>query len=154
MKRLIRTLFVLFYAWCGFTGRALAQSAEPEAHRFFEPKEGKDVTFYTPGGELTFYGYLDVSVDVTTKGISDFKDSNGNGPTGHVGWMPALSTNQSYLGGRGFVKLGEPLRFVWQLDPTTGRVLRAIPLRKKDAFTCAITATPKAVWVTIGDANC
>jgi DNA-binding SARP family transcriptional activator len=45
-------------------------------------------------------------------------------------------------------------RFVWQLDPTTGRILRAIPLRKKDAFTCAITATPKAVWVTIGDANC
>jgi len=43
---------------------------------------------------------------------------------------------------------------VWQLEPTTGRVLRAIPLRKKDAFTCAITATPKAVWVTIGDANC
>ena len=116
MKRLSRTLFVLFYAWCGFTGRALAQSAEPEAHRFFEPKEGKDVTFYTPGGELTFYGYLDVSVDVTTKGISDFKDSNGNGPTGHLGWMPALSTNQSYLGGRGFVKLGEPLRFVWQLE--------------------------------------
>jgi hypothetical protein len=45
-------------------------------------------------------------------------------------------------------------RFVWQLDPTTGRVLRATPLRKTDAFTCAITATPKAVWVTIGDANC
>ena len=45
-------------------------------------------------------------------------------------------------------------RFVWQLDPTTGRTLRAIPLPKKDAFTCAITATPTAVWVTTGDANC
>ncbi|HET6982449.1 MAG TPA: hypothetical protein VFI53_09915, partial [Myxococcaceae bacterium] len=105
MKRLIGTFFVLFYAWCGFTGRALAQSAEAATaeaakaeattHRFFEPKEGKDVTFYTPGGETTFYGYLDVSFDVTTKGISDLKDSNGNGPVGHVGWMPALSTNLS-----------------------------------------------------------
>jgi DNA-binding SARP family transcriptional activator len=46
-------------------------------------------------------------------------------------------------------------RFVWQLD-STGRVLRAIPLPKKnDAHTCAITATPKAVWVTIGgDTDC
>jgi DNA-binding SARP family transcriptional activator len=46
-------------------------------------------------------------------------------------------------------------RFVWQLDPTTGRVLRAIPLRKKNgAHTCAITATPKVVWVTTGGAWC
>jgi DNA-binding SARP family transcriptional activator/streptogramin lyase len=41
---------------------------------------------------------------------------------------------------------------VWQLDPTTGRTLRAIPLRKKGAVTCGITATPKAVWVTISGA--
>jgi len=127
MKRSIGTLFFLFYAWCGFTGRALAQSTEPQAqeaespgaaaHRFFEPKEGKGVTFYTlPGGEITFYGYLDVSFDVTTKGISDLRDSNGNGPVGHVGPMPALSTNQSYLGARGSQKLGEPLSFVYQLE--------------------------------------
>jgi DNA-binding SARP family transcriptional activator len=47
-------------------------------------------------------------------------------------------------------------RFVWQLDPTTGRIRRAIPLRKKNgAHTCAITATPNAVWVTIGGVkNC
>jgi predicted porin len=122
MKRLIGTLFVLFYAWCSFTGRALAQSAEaqpaePAAHTFFEPKEGKGVTFHTlPGGEITFYGYLDVSFDVTTKGISDLRDSNGNGPVGHVGAMPALSTNQSYLGARGSQKLGEPLSFVYQFE--------------------------------------
>jgi DNA-binding SARP family transcriptional activator/DNA-binding beta-propeller fold protein YncE len=42
-------------------------------------------------------------------------------------------------------------RFVWQLDPTTGRTLRAIPLRKKGgAHTCGIAATSKAVWVTTG----
>jgi DNA-binding SARP family transcriptional activator len=44
-------------------------------------------------------------------------------------------------------------RFVWQLDPTTGRVLRAIPLRKKGAETCAMTATSNAVWVTTGEVN-
>ncbi len=128
MKPSIGISCILFSAWCGFGGRALAQSKEAQAesaeavtekaasHRFFEPKEGKDVTFYTLNGETTFYGYLDVSFDVTTKGISDLRDSNGNGPVGHVGWMPALSTNQSYLGGRGFVRIVEPLRFVWQLE--------------------------------------
>jgi len=124
MKRLIGTLFVLFCAWCGFTGRAWAQSAEavapqaaPAAHKFFEPKEGKGVTFYTlPGGEITFYGNLGVSFDVTTKGISDLRDSNGNVPVGHVGWMPALGTTLSYLGARGFQRLGEILRFVYQFE--------------------------------------
>ena len=101
MKRLIGTLFVVFYVWCALTGRALAQSGEAESseavtHKFFEPKEGKGVTFYTlAGGEITFYGNLDVSFDVTTKGISDLKDSNGNGPTGNPGWMPANSTRLS-----------------------------------------------------------
>jgi predicted porin len=125
MKRLIGTLLVLFYVWCGFGGRALAQpgeavpppSSEAASHRFFEPKEGKGVTFHTlPGGEITFYGNLDVSFDTTTKGISDLRDSNGNGPVGNVGWMPAMSTNLSYLGARGFQKLGEPFRFVYQLE--------------------------------------
>jgi predicted porin len=87
------------------------------SHKFFEPKEGKGVTFYTlPGGEITFYGNLDVSFDTTTKGISDLKDSNGNGPVGNPGWMPALSTNLSYIGARGFQRLGEPLSFVYQLE--------------------------------------
>src|SRR5215468_4970264 len=122
MKRSIGTLVVLFCAWCGFTGRALAQSTEepapaPATHRFFEPKEGKGVTFYTlPGGEITFYGNLDVSFDVTTKGISDLRDSKGNGPVGNLGWMPAIGTNLSYLGARGFQKLGEILSFVYQLE--------------------------------------
>src|SRR5262249_35878148 len=120
MKRVTGIVFVLFCTWSGVTETALGQEEAPPAeavkHRFFEPKEGKDVTFYTPGGELTFYGYLDVSFDVTTKGISDLRDSNGNGPVGHVGPMPALSTNLSYLGARGFVRIAEPLRFVWQLE--------------------------------------
>jgi len=123
MKRLIVPILVLFCAWCSFTAEALAQPAEaeapaaPAAHKFFEPKEGKGVTFHTlPGGEITFYGNLDVSFDVTTKGISDLRDSNGKGPVGNVGWMPALSTNLSYIGARGFQKLADPLRFVYQLE--------------------------------------
>jgi len=124
MKQLIRTIVVLFYAWCGFTGTAFAQSAEapeaapaPAAHRFFEPKEGKGVTFYTlPGGEITFYGNLDVSFDVTTKGISGMKDGNGNPPVGNVGWMPAIGTNISYIGARGHQKLGDMFSFVYQLE--------------------------------------
>lgn len=40
-------------------------------------------------------------------------------------------------------------RFVWQLDPKTGRVLRAIRLRKKGAHTCGMKATSNAVCVTI-----
>jgi DNA-binding SARP family transcriptional activator len=45
-------------------------------------------------------------------------------------------------------------RFVRQLDPTTYRIVRAIPLRKgKGATTCGMTATPTAIWVTIGGAT-
>jgi hypothetical protein len=40
---------------------------------------------------------------------------------------------------------------VSQLDPTTGRILRAIHLGRTD--TCGIAVTTDAVWVTIGDAN-
>src|SRR5664280_1897699 len=36
-------------------------------HSFFERKQGKDLTFYTPGGEITAYGQFDVSLDAATK---------------------------------------------------------------------------------------
>ncbi len=102
----------------GSTQSAEAPTPAPAvSHKFFEPKEGKGVTFYTlKGGEITFYGNLDVSFDTTTKGISDLKDSNGKGPVGNVGWMPAMSTNLSYIGARGFQRLGEPFSFVYQLE--------------------------------------
>jgi streptogramin lyase len=40
---------------------------------------------------------------------------------------------------------------VSQLDPKTGRILRAIHLGRTD--TCGIAVTTEAVWVTIGNAN-
>src|SRR5512137_1099155 len=40
---------------------------DSNGHRFLEKKPGKDLTFYTPGGEITAYGQLDVSFDGATK---------------------------------------------------------------------------------------
>lgn len=91
------------------------QRPAPGEHKFLEPKPGKGATFYTPAGEITLYGNLDVSVDDTTKGISGFT-SAGASPVGEVGWMPAMSTNLSYLGARGFQSLGDHLNFVYQLE--------------------------------------
>src|SRR5882762_4537106 len=56
---------------------------------FLKKKEGDPVTFITPGGEITLYGNLDVSLDDTTKGIAGMKASNTppQSPVGRVGWM-------------------------------------------------------------------
>src|SRR2546425_3444058 len=64
---------------------------------FLKKKEGDPVTFITPGGEVTLYGQFDVSLDDTTKGIGDKRDSAGVKPLGRVGWMPGLSTNFTYV---------------------------------------------------------
>src|SRR5664280_2604526 len=40
---------------------------DSNGHAFLERKQGKDLTFYTPGGEITAYGQLDVSLDAATK---------------------------------------------------------------------------------------
>jgi predicted porin len=87
------------------------------AHGDFELKPGNGLTFYVPGGELTTYGNLDVSVDGTTKGIANEIGPDGNPPVGNMGWMPALSTNISYIGVRGFQNLNSlPFKFVYQLE--------------------------------------
>ncbi len=73
--------------------------------------------FLTRGGEVTFYGSLDLSVDTTTKGISDKVAGNGDTPVGNMGWMPAISTNLSNIGLRGHQSIGDsPTDFVWQLE--------------------------------------
>ncbi len=85
---------------------------------FLKKKEGDPVTFITPGGEITLYGQLDVSLDDTTKGIAGMKDSNTppQSPVGRVGWMLGLSTNFTYVGVRGFQKVIPDLNFVYQLE--------------------------------------
>jgi len=101
--------------------RAQARVVEVDqnGHTYFEHKKGNPLTFYTPGGEITAYGNFDVSFDYTTKDTKHIVDTNPNNgdfgmpPVGNFGWMPAISTNLSYLGVRGFQRVGqECLRLV------------------------------------------
>jgi predicted porin len=101
---------------------------EPEidanGHGFLEHKKGNPLSFYTPGGEITAYGNFDISIDDTTKAFGGNIDTNplytGGSepfPTGRMGWLPAVSTNSSYLGVRGFQRLPNfPFNFVYQLE--------------------------------------
>jgi predicted porin len=91
--------------------------AEQEAHRWFERKPGRDLSFYTHGGEITAYGNLDVSFDVVTKGLNGLLDANGAPPVGNMGWLPDISTNLSFFGVRGTQATGfDNLNFVYQLE--------------------------------------
>ena len=86
-------------------------------HGFFERKPGDRVSFYVPGGELTTYGNIDVSVDAVTKGLAGKLGPDGNPPVGNMGWMPDVSTNLSYIGVRGFQSLkGLGLNFIYQFE--------------------------------------
>jgi len=83
---------------------------------FLKKKEGDPITFITPGGEVTLYGHVNLSIDNTTKGLQGETCCGGASPLGRVGWMPALSTNLSYVGVRGFQKLIDDLRLVYQFE--------------------------------------
>lgn len=84
---------------------------------FVERKPGDGVVFLTRGGEVQFYGNLDLSLDASSKGISGLRADDGSGPAGKGGWLGDISTNISYAGLRGFQSLGTfPARFVWQLE--------------------------------------
>jgi predicted porin len=86
-------------------------------HYFLERKPGKDLTFYTPGGEITAYGNLDVSFDETTKNAGSLNLNGNTPPVGNFGWMPAISTNLSYLGVRGFQRIpDQSFNFVYQAE--------------------------------------
>ena len=66
---------------------------------------------------IEFYGNLDISLDEATKGIAGKIANNGvDTPVGKVGWLPAISTNLSYLGLRGKHDLGNGLAAVMQLE--------------------------------------
>jgi hypothetical protein len=99
-------------------GKAKAASASSVArHGFFEKKAGDALTFYTPNGEFTAYGNLDVSFDATTKGMKNLKAPDGSSPVGNMGYLPDISTNISYVGMRGIQKLGSlPFSFIYQME--------------------------------------
>jgi predicted porin len=105
------------------TGTATPARAlvEPEidknGHGYLEHKKGNPLTFYTPGGEITAYGNFDVSVDEETKSLGNFDLKGATPPVGNFGWMPAVATNSSYLGVRGFQRVPDfPFNFVYQLE--------------------------------------
>jgi predicted porin len=98
---------------------------DSQGHYFLERKPGKDLTFFTPGGEITAYGQFDVSVDAATKNAKSgpvvpddaLNTAPGGTPIGNFGWMPDISTNISYLGVRGFQRIGnQPFNFVYQFE--------------------------------------
>jgi predicted porin len=95
---------------------------DAQGHGYLEHKKGNPLTFYTPGGEITGYGNIDVSVDATTKALGgNVGNANAGGselfPVGNFGWLPAVSSNSSYLGVRGFQRVPDfPFNFVYQLE--------------------------------------
>src|SRR6266404_1012161 len=95
---------------------------DAQGHTFLQKKKGNPLTFYTPGGEVTGYGNFDVSIDATTKSVGDFGSGNfhindASPPVGNFGWLPAIASNSSYLGVRGFQSLHNfPLNFIYQVE--------------------------------------
>jgi predicted porin len=91
---------------------------DSNGHAFLERKPGKDLTFFTPGGEITAYGQFDVSIDAATKNAKSGPVApDGSTPVGNFGWMPDISTNISYLGVRGFQRIpGQTFNFVYQFE--------------------------------------
>jgi len=100
-----------------------APEIDKNGHGFLEHKKGNPLTFYTPGGEITGYGNIDVSFDDTTKALGGNVNNAGLAgsseafPVGNFGWLPAIASNSSYLGVRGFQRLDTlPFNFVYQLE--------------------------------------
>ena len=89
-----------------------------------QDKIEKQVRAPSAGGTLAnsikniqFYGNMDISLDESTKGIAGRIANDGvSTPAGRVGWLPAVSTNISYLGLRGKHDLGDGLSAVFQLE--------------------------------------
>ncbi len=112
--------------------RLTAVEVDQNGHTYFEHKKGNPLTFYTPGGEFTFYGNIDVSFDDTSKDTKrlSLQPDGTTGPVGNFGWMPAISTNLSYVGVRGFQRIPEqPFNFVYQLE--AGFDVSAFPSNKQ-----------------------
>jgi predicted porin len=66
--------------------------------------------------DMEFYGNLDLSLDSTTKGLQDHYPAAASDPVGNLGWMPAVSSNLSYIGLRGKHDLSDGLAAVFQLE--------------------------------------
>src|ERR1700722_7529458 len=80
------------------SAKAGTAELDSNGHGFLEHKKGTALTFYTPGGEISGYGNLDVSIDGVTKNVGALPvDASGQHPIGNWGLMPDISTNNSYF---------------------------------------------------------
>jgi len=94
------------------------QEQEKKNEQFMQHAAGSGLTFLAPGGgDVTLYGNFDVSLDDTTKGLAS-SYALGGSPVGNMGWLPAISTNGTYVGVRGRHPFGPDIQteFVWQLE--------------------------------------
>lgn len=96
------------------------EAKEAKDSNFFQKTDKPGLNFKTPGGGFTIYGQLDVSADGVSNGLSSVAlGSSGNTPYGNNGgYLPALSTNSTSLGFRGFQSIADlkETEFVWQLQ--------------------------------------
>jgi predicted porin len=65
---------------------------------------------------LQFYGHLDLSFDVLTKGIAEGGKGQNPPATGKLGWQPDISSNLSYFGFRGDHDIGGGNKLVFQVE--------------------------------------
>ena len=87
---------------------------------FMAREKDDSLSFVMPkGGGITLYGNLDVSADAVNNGISN-APNNGttSGPYGNGGTLSALSTNNTYIGLRGYQPVSDwhDTQFLWQLQ--------------------------------------
>jgi hypothetical protein len=139
-------------------GATQPTSAEQLHHRFFERKPGRDLTFYTKTGEITFYGNLDVSVDTATKGGHAIPiGSAGAPPVGNMGWLEDVSTNLSYVGVRGTQLTGlKDTNFLFQLETSAPHLvfMKATARSRIPSMGLYSRATATSVWGASSGAHC
>lgn len=96
-----------------------------DSQNFLHRERDDSLSFGMPShGGITLYGQFDVSVDAATNGIDGHVVPPGsNGPTGGIavggrnGWLPAIATNATYVGLRGFQPIADhEAQFLWQLQ--------------------------------------
>jgi len=88
-----------------------------DSDNFLQRTRDDSLTFKMPsGGGITLYGNFNLSVDDVTNGIS--KISNGTDVGANNGYLPAISTNSSNIGLRGFQPVSDwkDTQFLWQLQ--------------------------------------
>ncbi len=92
-----------------------AKPSPPPQVLTISPK-GPGLTFLTNGGTVQLYGNVDLSMDITTKGLQGYYPATMVRPVGNVGYLAALSSNLSYIGVRGQQSIGHGLGMVYQLE--------------------------------------